>query len=268
MSTFNFPTNPGNGDLYTLNGSSYRYDGVKERWNIVPTYLTPEMKAELKGDQGEQGIQGIQGIPGTSLHNIELTSTVGPVKTYTIWGDAERTVNLGTFSTTDGKGISSTSYNSGTGVLTINFTDGTNFQTGSLIGAQGIQGIQGIQGLQGISLETFFIVLSEGITFTGIDVATIEYFTYAAQNLTLTLVAGTAPTGSSIVVDVNKNGSTILSTKISIDAGELNSTTSATPYVLTSTTIDIGDKLSIDVDQVGATVRGSNLQLIFSVERL
>ena len=50
----------------------------------------------------------------------------------------------------NGKGIASTSYNSGTGVLTITFTDSTTYQTGDIRGATGAQGQAGAQGAQGI----------------------------------------------------------------------------------------------------------------------
>jgi hypothetical protein len=39
----------------------------------------------------------------------------------------------------------------------------------------------------------------------------------------------TAPTGSTILIDINEGGTTILSTKLMIDASEKTSTTAATP---------------------------------------
>lgn len=50
----------------------------------------------------------------------------------------------------NGKGITSTSYDSGTGVLTITFTDSSVYQTGDIRGATGPQGQTGAQGAQGI----------------------------------------------------------------------------------------------------------------------
>ena len=57
----------------------------------------------------------------------------------------------------------------------------------------------------------------------------------APYAITLTSVrasVATAPTGSEIIVDINESGSSILSTKLSIDAGEETSTTAATPPVI------------------------------------
>lgn len=57
--------------------------------------------------------------------------------------------------------------------------------------------------------------------------------------------------GSIFTVDINKNGSTILSTKLTIDNTEKTSLTAAVAAVLTSTTAAAGDEFTIDVDQVG-----------------
>lgn len=66
----------------------------------------------------------------------------------------------------------------------------------------------------------------------------------------------TVCTGSTHITDINLNGSSILSTKLSIDASENNSITAATPCVVSGTTFTKGDKVSIDRDQVGATIPG------------
>lgn len=73
----------------------------------------------------------------------------------------------------------------------------------------------------------------------------------------------TAPTGANLVIDVNVNGSTILSTKLSIDAGEKTSTTAATPAVISSTIIPDDAEITIDFDQVGSSVAGAGVKLSF-----
>lgn len=58
-------------------------------------------------------------------------------------------------------------------------------------------------------------------------------FVYCPENYTITnliLVCDAAPTGANLIADLNVNGTSILSTKISIDAGKTNSITSTTPY--------------------------------------
>lgn len=57
--------------------------------------------------------------------------------------------------------------------------------------------------------------------------------------------------GSIFTVDVNVAASTILSTKLTIDNTEETSLTAAIPPVISSASITQGDKVTIDVDQVG-----------------
>lgn len=73
----------------------------------------------------------------------------------------------------------------------------------------------------------------------------------------------TPQTGGSIfTVDVNEAGSSILSTKITIDNGEADSTTAATQPVLSDTGLAAMAKITVDIDQVGdGTAKG--LYLVF-----
>lgn len=73
----------------------------------------------------------------------------------------------------------------------------------------------------------------------------------------------TAPTGSTIIADVKKNGTTIFSTKPSIDASEDDSATGAVQAVLTggTTSLALRDKLTFSIDQVGSTIAGAGLKV-------
>jgi hypothetical protein len=70
------------------------------------------------------------------------------------------------------------------------------------------------------------------------------------------VAASTAPTGSALIVDVKKNGTSIFPTaaKPQIAAGA--NTGTAVPD--TTSWLD-GEYLTVDVTQVGSTVAGSNL---------
>lgn len=70
----------------------------------------------------------------------------------------------------------------------------------------------------------------------------------------------TAPTGAAVVVDINVNNSTILSTKITIDATEKTSLT-ATPPVISSPSLTEDDEVTIDIDTVGSTIAGAGLKV-------
>ncbi len=65
----------------------------------------------------------------------------------------------------------------------------------------------------------------------------------------------TAGTTSTMTIDVNKNGSTILSTLISIETTETSSRTATTQPVLKPDMkqFSVGDKFSFDVDAINTT---------------
>jgi hypothetical protein len=78
----------------------------------------------------------------------------------------------------------------------------------------------------------------------------------------------TAPVGSPLVVDINRNGISVLSTKLSIDAGETTSVTAAIPPVLIATTFASDDIISVDIDQAVANQAGTGLKVTVIGTRL
>jgi len=83
--------------------------------------------------------------------------------------------------------------------------------------------------------------------------------------MTLTQVrasVNTAATGSAVIVDINESGSTVLSTKLSIDATERTSVTAATPPVISDSALADDAEITIDIDQVGSTLTGKGLKVV------
>lgn len=72
--------------------------------------------------------------------------------------------------------------------------------------------------------------------------------------------AGTTGTGT---IDVNKNGTTIMTAnKITIDTGEKSSRTAATAPALTTTSVSAGDVLTFDIDGTHTTpAKGLTIRL-------
>lgn len=69
--------------------------------------------------------------------------------------------------------------------------------------------------------------------------------------------------GSTFTVDINKGGSTILSTKLTIDNTEKTSTTAATPAVISDSSLADDAEITIDIDTVGdGTAAGLKISLI------
>jgi len=74
----------------------------------------------------------------------------------------------------------------------------------------------------------------------------------------------TAPTGASVICDLNKNGSTMFSTQANrptISAAAFKTSSSATPN---TKSFAAGDYLTVDVDQVGSTIPGADLVVVVS----
>jgi hypothetical protein len=69
--------------------------------------------------------------------------------------------------------------------------------------------------------------------------------------------------GSIFTVDINESGTTILSTKLTIDNTEKTSTTAATPAVISDTALADDAEITIDIDQIGnGTATGLKITLI------
>ena len=69
--------------------------------------------------------------------------------------------------------------------------------------------------------------------------------------------------GSILTVDINDSGTTILSTKLTVDNTEKTSTTAATPAVISDTALADDAEITIDIDQIGdGTAKGLKITLI------
>lgn len=89
-------------------------------------------------------------------------------------------------------------------------------------------------------------------------------------SMSLTRVRASVNTASSsgvVTVDINKNGSSILSTKLTIDASEKTSFTAATPVVISDATLADDDEITIDIDTAGTGAKGLVVTL-FGTESL
>lgn len=71
----------------------------------------------------------------------------------------------------------------------------------------------------------------------------------------------TAPVGSTLVADINETGTSILSTKISIDVTEKTSTTAATPPVISDAALADDAEITIDIDQIGSGTAGAGIKV-------
>jgi hypothetical protein len=164
---------------------------------------------------------------------------------------------------------------------------------GTLSGSEYVELVQSGGNVKALlsALKTFitngFLTSSTAASTYGTIVqAKTEYLVCAASNETTALTTGTAKvtfrmpyamtltgvrcslttaqtSGSILTVDINDSGTSILSTKLTVDNTEKTSTTAATAPVISDTFLADDAEITIDIDQVGdGTAKGLKVILI------
>lgn len=137
-----------------------------------------------------------------------------------------------------------------------------------------------------VDLSAYLTTSTAASTYGTIAQAKTEYLVLAASDETTALTTGTSKvtfrmpyamtltgvrcslataqtSGSILTVDVNESGTTILSTKLTIDNTEKTSTTAATAAVISDSALADDAEITIDIDQVGdGTAKGLKVVLI------
>ena len=140
-----------------------------------------------------------------------------------------------------------------TDLLLISDYNGSTYDSKYVTGAEVLQEV--IQ-LSGSDLTT---ALSVGTTVAYLRIPFAMTVTDVRASL---LTAGS--TSGTTTIDINKNGTSILSTKLTIDATEKTSTTAATAAVISTSSLSDDDEITIDIDAIsgGATEAGLIVTLI------
>jgi len=112
-----------------------------------------------------------------------------------------------------------------------------------------------------------YLVLAASDESTALTAGTTKVTFRMPYALTLTAVRCSLTTaqtsGSILTVDINEGGTTILSTKLTIDNTEKTSTTAATAPVISDTALADDAEITIDIDQIGdGTAKGLKITLI------
>lgn len=100
---------------------------------------------------------------------------------------------------------------------------------------------------------------------TAITTGTAKITFRMPRAITLTDVRAslaTASTSGTPTIDINEGGTTILSTKLTIDANEKTSTTAATPAVISDSALADDAEITIDIDVAGTGAKGLKVTLI------
>jgi hypothetical protein len=113
----------------------------------------------------------------------------------------------------------------------------------------------------------FELVVAASDETTALATGTAKITFRMPRAVTLTAVRASLTTaqasGTIFTVDINEGGTSILSTKLTIDNTEKTSTTAATPPVISDTALADDAEITIDIDQIGdGTAKGLKVMLI------
>jgi hypothetical protein len=94
-------------------------------------------------------------------------------------------------------------------------------------------------------------------------------FPYACTILGVSATVDTAPTGADLIFDMNKNGTTLFTTQANrprIVAGANATASEVTNMDVTA--FAAGDYLTVDIDQIGSTIAGSDTTLTIRYQKV
>ena len=126
---------------------------------------------------------------------------------------------------------------------------------------------QYVRGDGSLASLPFELVVAASDETTALTAGTAKITFRMPRAVTLTAVRASLTTaqasGSIFTVDINEAGTSILSTKLTIDNTEKTSTTAATPPVISDTALADDAEITIDIDQIGnGTATGLKVALI------
>lgn len=120
--------------------------------------------------------------------------------------------------------------------------------------------------LSGAIVEPLMFALSnEADAITNVVGALTARFPFAGTLLSVRASLNTASSSGNPTIDINKNGVTMLSTKLTIDATEKTSVTAATAPVISVSAFADDDEITMDIDAAGTGAKG--LKVVMYVVR-
>ena len=116
-----------------------------------------------------------------------------------------------------------------------------------------------------INSYVYFVIPDDALAI-GTDKIGRIYIDFIGTIVEIQASVKTAPTGATLICDINLNGTTIWATqgnRITIAAGEYTATQTAFDTIA----VAVGDYFTIDLDQVGSTIPGGKLVVRLKIER-
>lgn len=100
---------------------------------------------------------------------------------------------------------------------------------------------------------------------TALEAAESVGYCRAPRAFTLTAVRASlleASSSGAVTIDINVNGESILSTKLTIDGGAKTSVGAQAPAVISDAEIDDDDEITVDIDGAGTDAKGLVITLL------
>lgn len=111
--------------------------------------------------------------------------------------------------------------------------------------------------------EVIAVAISDETTAITTGTAKVTFRMPFAMTVTSVRASlSTASTSGNPTFDINEGGTSILSTKLSIDANEKTSTTAATPPVISDSALADDAEITVDIDTAGTGAKGAKVYLI------
>ncbi len=127
---------------------------------------------------------------------------------------------------------------------------------------EGLNVQQGASSLAAIERVALLIAVGDETTNLSTGAAKKTFRMPFAMTLTAVRASvNTAPATTSIIVDINEDGTSVISTKLSIDAAAKTSVGSVAPYVISDAALANDAEITIDLDQVGTGTTGKGLNV-------
>jgi hypothetical protein len=243
--------NAGNGQIYVFVQNGFQLDELSD----VDITTTP-----LANNQFLVYTTGVNNL----WKNRTLGNVLGGTTSQYLRGDG----SLATFPTiTNGTvtNVSATVPNPASPALSVNVSNPTTTPA-IAITANGTTA-QYIRGDGSLAAIPFELVVAASDETTALTAGTAKITFRMPRAVTLTAVRASLTTaqasGNIFTVDINEGGTSILSTKLTIDNTEKTSTTAATPPVISDTALADDAEMTIDIDQIGnGTATGLKVALI------